>query len=106
MAADIDALFTGMTARKATAKAGVSAAAAAAAAREAAAAAEAAAAERAIAALEAAGRRTNRMSGGDSPVPLRWDKALGVKVYSLEGLRIGQGRGDTPLCPIDCDCCF
>ena len=30
----------------------------------------------------------------------------GVKVYTEAELRLGQGGGDTALCPFDCDCCF
>ena len=29
----------------------------------------------------------------------------GVKIYTEEELGIGKG-GNTPLCPIDCKCCF
>lgn len=29
----------------------------------------------------------------------------GLKIYNEEQLKIGQG-GNTPKCPIDCDCCF
>jgi hypothetical protein len=29
----------------------------------------------------------------------------GIKIYSEEDLNIGKG-GNTPLCPIDCKCCF
>jgi hypothetical protein len=30
----------------------------------------------------------------------------GYKVYTVAEMKIGQGGGDTPLCPFDCDCCF
>ncbi|PVU93091.1 hypothetical protein BB559_003443 [Furculomyces boomerangus] len=29
-----------------------------------------------------------------------------MKVFYNDDLRIGEGDGDTPLCPFDCDCCF
>jgi hypothetical protein len=29
----------------------------------------------------------------------------GLPIYNEEELRIGQG-GNTPLCPMDCECCF
>jgi hypothetical protein len=30
----------------------------------------------------------------------------GFRIFTVDELRIGQGEGDTPLCPFDCDCCF
>ncbi|KAJ1662841.1 hypothetical protein IW140_005548 [Coemansia sp. RSA 1813] len=30
----------------------------------------------------------------------------GMRVYYMDDLRIGEGEGDTDLCPFDCDCCF
>ncbi|KAF8641144.1 hypothetical protein AX17_000786 [Amanita inopinata Kibby_2008] len=30
----------------------------------------------------------------------------GWLVYKEDELGIGEGGGDTPLCPFDCDCCF
>lgn len=29
----------------------------------------------------------------------------GYRIYKIENLNMGKGK-DTPLCPIDCDCCF
>lgn len=29
----------------------------------------------------------------------------GYRIYQLDDLRLGRGK-DTPLCPIDCECCF
>jgi hypothetical protein len=105
-ALDIDDLFAAIPKKKAarlaaSAEEGARAAAAAAGAR-----AEAAAAAARLAALERAGRAANHLGGGDSPVALRFDAKLGVKVYSLESLKIGAGNGDTADCPFDCNCCF
>lgn len=55
--------------------------------------------------LEAAARRSNRVRGDDSPEPLRYDEELGMPIYSLDALKIGQGK-DTAQCPFDCECCF
>ncbi|KAJ1736478.1 hypothetical protein LPJ78_005629 [Coemansia sp. RSA 989] len=30
----------------------------------------------------------------------------GLRVFYMEDLKIGQGEGDTDLCPFDCQCCF
>ncbi|KAJ2765966.1 hypothetical protein IWQ57_004566 [Coemansia nantahalensis] len=30
----------------------------------------------------------------------------GMRVFYMEDLRIGEGNGDTPDCPFDCQCCF
>ncbi|KAJ2448847.1 hypothetical protein EV183_005216 [Coemansia sp. RSA 2336] len=30
----------------------------------------------------------------------------GLRVFYMEDLKIGQGEGDTELCPFDCQCCF
>ncbi|KAJ1795896.1 hypothetical protein LPJ59_004082 [Coemansia sp. RSA 2399] len=30
----------------------------------------------------------------------------GMRVYYMDDLRIGEGEGDTDLCPFDCNCCF
>jgi len=30
----------------------------------------------------------------------------GFKIYTVDELKIGQGEGDTDLCPFDCNCCF
>ncbi|ORX76971.1 DUF1764-domain-containing protein [Anaeromyces robustus] len=30
----------------------------------------------------------------------------GLRIFTMEDLRIGEGEGDTPLCPFDCNCCF
>ncbi|KAJ2002068.1 hypothetical protein GGI04_003487 [Coemansia thaxteri] len=30
----------------------------------------------------------------------------GLRVYYMDDLRIGEGEGDTPECPFDCNCCF
>lgn len=60
----------------------------------------------AIAQLEKAGRKTNRMRAPDSPTPLRTDPHTGMPIFSIDALKIGQGKGDTPLCPFDCECCY
>lgn len=36
----------------------------------------------------------------------RVDPETGLPIYTIAQLKIGQGKGDTPLCPFDCDCCF
>jgi hypothetical protein len=56
--------------------------------------------------LEARGLRANRMRSPDSPQPLRVDPSTGMPIYSADALKIGQGKGDTPLCPFDCECCY
>ncbi|KAJ1938134.1 hypothetical protein EC988_007681 [Linderina pennispora] len=30
----------------------------------------------------------------------------GMRVFYMDDLRIGEGEGDTDLCPFECDCCF
>ncbi|KAJ2720972.1 hypothetical protein GGI07_004286 [Coemansia sp. Benny D115] len=30
----------------------------------------------------------------------------GLRVFYMDDLRIGEGEGDTELCPFDCNCCF
>lgn len=70
-----------------------------------AAAAEAARVE-ALRALEKAGKASNRMRSEDSPEPLRFDADLGMNIYSASALKIGQGKGDSALCPFDCECCY
>ncbi|KAJ1720450.1 hypothetical protein LPJ53_004919 [Coemansia erecta] len=30
----------------------------------------------------------------------------GMRVFYLDDLHIGEGEGDTELCPFDCKCCF
>lgn len=60
----------------------------------------------AISKLEQAGRKANRLRAPDSPTPLRTDPETGMPIYSIEALKIGKGKGDTPLCPFDCECCF
>ncbi|KAJ1963717.1 hypothetical protein GGI12_001879 [Dipsacomyces acuminosporus] len=30
----------------------------------------------------------------------------GLRVFYMDDLHIGEGEGDTELCPFDCDCCF
>jgi hypothetical protein len=65
-----------------------------------------AAREDALRAREARGKASNRIKGEDSPEPLRFDPVLGLPIYSAKQLKIGQGAGDTELCPFDCDCCF
>ena len=103
---EIDALFAGLPSKKAARKAaseeeGARSAAAAQAAR-----AEALALRARLAALERAGRAANQLQGDESPKPLRFDAALGVKVFSVDALKIGAGNGDTADCPFDCQCCF
>jgi hypothetical protein len=105
LGADLDALFAGIGAKKAAAAAEAGAAAAAREAAAAKAAAERARAAARVAALEAAGRAAN-LRGDESPPALRFDAALGMRVFSAAGLRIGEGKGDTPDCPVDCHCCF
>ncbi|EHY66030.1 hypothetical protein NEAUS04_2245 [Nematocida ausubeli] len=49
----------------------------------------------------------------EKPYEVRGSSALeqdifscdGYKIYTQEELKIGRG-GNTPNCPIDCDCCF
>jgi len=50
-------------------------------------------------------KASNRIKGADSPLPDRFDEDIGLPVYSVDTLKIGQGK-DTTLCPFDCDCCF
>ena len=103
---DLDAIFSGLGAKK-TAAADAAARAVTARAADAADAARAAAKNRAtIAALEVAGRAANSGGRPDSPVALRFDSELGVRVFSVAGLKIGSGQGNTKDCPFDCDCCY
>ncbi|KAJ1718163.1 hypothetical protein LPJ61_006792 [Coemansia biformis] len=30
----------------------------------------------------------------------------GMRVFYMDDLHIGEGNGDTPECPFDCQCCF
>ncbi|KAI9292877.1 DUF1764-domain-containing protein [Neoconidiobolus thromboides FSU 785] len=30
----------------------------------------------------------------------------GYPIFDLKELKIGEGEGDTPLCPFDCKCCY
>jgi len=103
---DLDDLFSGITKKKAAKVAASAAEVERAKAGEERAKAEAVALRARMDALERAGRAANGIKGDESPKPLRFDAALGVKVYSTAALKIGQGEGDTDLCPIDCSCCF
>lgn len=99
---NLDDIFGGLRAKKAAA---AEAAAKASASRAAAAAAEIRA-SRAVEALEAAGRAANSGARPESPVPLRFDQELGVRVFAASALRIGAGEGSTKDCPFDCECCY
>jgi hypothetical protein len=55
---------------------------------------------------ETGGGDAANLRGDESPPALRFDAALGMRVFSAAGLRIGEGKGDTPDCPVDCHCCF
>lgn len=61
--------------------------------------------ERRVAQLEKEGKKANRVRGEDSPIPLRFDTDMGLNIYNTSSLKLGKGGG-TPLCPIDCNCCF
>ena len=103
---DLDAIFSGLGAKK-TAAADAAARAVTARAADAASTARAVAKNRAtIAALEVAGRAANSSGRPDSPVALRFDSELGVRVFSAADLKIGSGQGNTKDCPFDCDCCY
>jgi hypothetical protein len=99
---NLDDIFGGLSAKKAA----VAEAAAKAAASRAAVAAAEIRASRAVEALEAAGRAANSGTRPESPVPLRFDQELGVRVFAASALRIGAGEGNTKDCPFDCECCF
>ena len=103
---DLDALFSGLGAKKKVA-ADAAAKAVTARAADAAAAARVDSKNRAnLEALEAAGRAANSGGRPDSPVALRFDTELGVRVFSVAGLKIGAGSGNTKDCPFDCSCCY
>lgn len=103
---EIDSLFAGISEKKAAKQAAAAEESARAAASAARAQAEAAALSARVAALEKAGRAANQLRGDESPRPLRFDASLGVKVFSIDALKIGAGNGDTKDCPFDCSCCF
>ena len=103
---EIDSLFAGIPEKKAAKQAAAAEESARAAASAARAQAEAAALSARVAALEKAGRAANQLRGDESPRPLRFDASLGVKVFSIDALKIGAGNGDTKDCPFDCNCCF
>jgi len=67
---------------------------------------EAASLKARLEALEKVGRAANGIRGDESPKPLRFDPQLGVKIFSVDSLKIGKGKGDTSNCPFDCFCCY
>ena len=103
---DLDDLFSNIGVKKAAKAAEVISKESQTKAREAKSKADAAALKARLEAMERAGRAANGIRGDESPKALRFDAVLGVKVFSVDSLKIGQGSGDTPQCPFDCNCCF